>query len=218
VPSDAAPGIPPTARSDRWAQPSIALLVASSCSSDNKSTTPSSTTASIAPARPPPLHRRRRSRSSRSLRRAERPAAAAPRLRPGERLSLAVADINAGGGVLGAPVKATSTDDQVAGSVANAVTNLVDGGANAVLGPISSTDAKAAIRRSPGAGALACSASATSADLNSNPPTAASTGRRSPDYETSLRRQADRRAARCSRPGQPWKVVIVARGDDTGSR
>ena len=98
-------------------------------------------------------------------------------------LSLAVADINDGGGVLGAPVKATTTDDQVAGSVANAVTDLVKGGANAVLGPVGSTDAQAAIPAVAGAGSLACSASATVSDLNSNPPV----GRLLPDRPPRLR-------------------------------
>ena len=81
-------------------------------------------------------------------------------------------------------MKATTTDDKVAGSVANAVTNLVEGGANAVLGPVSSTDAQAAIPAVAGAGSLACSASATVSDLNSNPPSAAFYRTALPDYET----------------------------------
>ena len=133
-------------------------------------------------------------------------------------LSLAVADINAGGGVLGAPVAATTTDDQAAGSVANAVTDLVKGGANALLGPVGSTDAQAAIPAVAGAGSLACSASATLTDLNSNPPVAAFYRTALPDADTVefVARQivAQRDAVA---PGQPWKVTIVARGDDYGT-
>ena len=74
-------------------------------------------------------------------------------------LSLAVEDINAGGGVLGRagrprPTAGTNVGDTPAG----AVTQLVDGGANALLGPIGSTDAIAAIPAIAGAHSLACSA------------------------------------------------------------
>ena len=153
------------------------------------------------------------------LRRTERPAAPRSSAFTQENaLSLAVADINDGGGVLGAPVKATTTDDKVAGSVTNAVTNLVKGGADPVLGPVSSTDAQAAIPAVTGAGSLACSASATVSDLNSNPPSAAFYRTALPDYETvqfvatEVVAQPDAVA-----PGKPWKVVIVARGDDYGT-
>jgi branched-chain amino acid transport system substrate-binding protein len=199
----------------------VAALLVASCSGDNKSTTPTTTTTAVSIAPAPAT--------------TTAPPAAEPKFSFGfvapslgllldlafaqeNALSLAVADINDGGGVLGAPVKATSTDDQVAGSVANAVTNLVDGGANAVLGPISSTDAKVAIPAVAGAGTLACSASATSADLNSNPPTAAFYRTALPDYETVefvATQIVERRDAVA--PGQPWKVAIVARGDDYGT-
>src|SRR5205809_360450 len=138
----------------------MSLIAAAACTGDNSSS--SSTTAStatIAPAPAPP------------------PAttttapAAAPKFTFGfvaptaplllhlafaqeNALALAVGDINAGGGVLGAPVDATTTDDGAAGSVPNAVTNLVKGGADAVLGPVGSTDARAAIPAVAGAKAL----------------------------------------------------------------
>ena len=120
--------------------------------------------------------------------------------------------------MLGAPVAATTTDDRAAGSVANAVTDLVKGGANALLGPVGSTDAQAAIPAVAGAGSLACSASATLTDLNSNPPVAAFYRTALPDADTVefVARQigAQRDAVA---PGQPWKVTIVARGDDYGT-
>jgi branched-chain amino acid transport system substrate-binding protein len=132
-------------------------------------------------------------------------------------LALAVSDINDGGGVLGAPVRAQSTDDRQAGSVAKAVTNLVSGGANAIIGPVSSTDAKAAIPAVAGAKTMACSGSATVPDLNTNPPQAAFYRTALPDYRTAdfvasqILAQRDAKA-----PGQPWKVAIVARGDAYG--
>ena len=133
-------------------------------------------------------------------------------------LSLAVADINSGGGVLGAPVDAKTTDDRTAGSVPNAVTNLVKGGATAVLGPIGSNDARAAIPAVAGAKTLACSASATVPDLNSADPQAAFYRTALPDQYTvefvSRQILARRDAAGA---GAPWKVVIVARGDDYGT-
>ena len=133
-------------------------------------------------------------------------------------LALAVADINDGGGVLGAPVDATTTDDGVAGSVPNAVTNLVKGGADAVLGPVSSTDARAAIPAVAGAKTLACSGSATVPDLNTGDPQAAFYRTALPDQYTVefvSRQIVGRRDA--ANVDRPWKVAIVARGDDYGT-
>ena len=132
-------------------------------------------------------------------------------------LSLAVSDINDAGGVLGAPTEAITTDDMAAGSAAAAVTDLVQSGASVVLGPVGSTDALAAIPAVEAAGTAACSASATLPHLNSDPPAA-------PFYRTALPDQytvdfmgqqivARRDAAA---PAEPWKVAIVARGDDYG--
>jgi branched-chain amino acid transport system substrate-binding protein len=132
-------------------------------------------------------------------------------------LALAVSDINAGGGVLGAPVKAITTDDKTAGSVPDAVTSLVKGGANAVLGPVSSTDAKAAVPAVAGAKTLACSGSATAPDLNPAPPKAAFFRTVLPDQYTVDFVSNQIVALRDAHaPGQPWKVTIVARADDYG--
>lgn len=194
--------------------------VAASCTSGNKSS--SSTTASTASIAPAP--------STTTTAPAVPPkfvfgfvAPSAPLLldlafAQENALSLAVADINAGGGVLGAPVDAKTTDDRAAGSVPNAVTNLVKGGATAVLGPIGSNDARAAIPAVAGAKTLACSASATVPDLNRDDPQAAFYRTALPDQYTvefvSRQILARRDAAG---PGTPWKVVIVARGDDYGT-
>ena len=87
-----------------------------------------------------------------------------------------------------------------------------------MLGPVSSTDAQAAIPAVAGAGSLACSASATVSDLNSNPPSAAFYRTALPDYETVQFVATEVVAQRDAvAPGKPWKVVIVARGDDYGT-
>jgi branched-chain amino acid transport system substrate-binding protein len=195
-----------------------ALVVGTAaCSGDNKAATPATTAATIAPppattARPPAAPKF----TFGFL------APSAPLLLPTgyaqeNALSLAVADINDGGGVLGAPVAATSTDDAAAGSIPNAVTTLVDRGANAVLGPVGSTDVMAALPAMAGAHTLACSGSATVPDLTAATPAAAF-------YRTVLTDQytiqyvadhiVEQRDAKA--PGGPWKVAIVARGDDYG--
>jgi branched-chain amino acid transport system substrate-binding protein len=196
----------------------VALVVAS-CSGDNKGATPTTTTTpAIAPAPATSAVPTAAPKFSFGFIAPSAPLLLDLAYAQENALSLAIADINDGGGVLGAPVKATTTDDQVARSVANAVTDLVEGGANAVLGPVSSTDAQAAIPAVAGAGSLACSASATVPDLNSNPPAAAFYRTALPDSETvefvATQVLAQRDAVA---PGQPWKVVIVARGDDYGT-
>jgi branched-chain amino acid transport system substrate-binding protein len=197
----------------------VVALVGAACTGDNKSSEPTTTAKAVVPA------------STTTTATPTAPpkftfgfiAPSAPLLldlayAQENALSLAVADINAGGGVLGAPVAATTTDDRAAGSVANAVTDLVKGGANALLGPVGSTDAQAAIPAVAGAGSLACSASATLTDLNSNPPVAAFYRTALPDADTVefVARQIEAQRDAVA-PGQPWKVTIVARGDDYGT-
>ena len=100
----------------------------------------------------------------------------------------------------------------------SAVTDLVDGGANALIGPIGSTDAIAAIPAIAGARSLACSRVGHGARPEQR-------RRRRPGlYRTALPDQytvefvvqqvlAQRDAVA---PDAPWKVAIVARGDDYG--
>ncbi|MFT3855815.1 MAG: peptidoglycan-binding protein [Ilumatobacteraceae bacterium] len=132
-------------------------------------------------------------------------------------LALAVEDINAGGGVLGAPVDATTAGSGTGDTVTGAVTKLVADGADALLGPIGSTDAIAAIPAIAGAHSLACSASATLPDLNPSPPQAQLYRTALPDQYTTdqvvqqVLEQRNRVGA-----DAPWKVAIVARGDDYG--
>jgi branched-chain amino acid transport system substrate-binding protein len=200
----------------------ITIVTAAACTGDNSSS--SSTTASTATIAPAP---------------APAPTTTAPPAAPKftfgfvapsaplllhlafaqeNALALAVDDINAGGGVLGAPVDATTTDDGAAGSVPNAVTTLVKGGADAVLGPVGSNDARAAIPAVAGAKALGCSGSATAPDLNDSDPQAAFYRTALPDQYTVefvARQILARRDA--AGAGAPWNVVIVARGDDYGT-
>ncbi|HKA03932.1 MAG TPA: peptidoglycan-binding protein, partial [Acidimicrobiales bacterium] len=211
-----------------WARtriPSVALAGLTmaamvGCTGDNKSSSPSTTTATVAAA-------------TTTTTRAPAPvppkftfgfvAPSAPLLldlayAQENALALAVADINAGGGVLGAPVDAATTDDGTAGSVAKAVTKLVNGGADALLGPVGSNDAAAAIPAVAGAKSLACSGSATVPDLNTSDPQAAFYRTALPDQYTVefvTRQVLARRDA--AGAGAPWNVAIVARGDDYGT-
>ena len=103
---------------------------------------------------------------------------------------------------------------------ANAVTNLVEGGADAVLGPVSSTDARAAIPAVAGARLVGVLGDRPPSRISTaDPPTAAF-------YRTALpgpvdgRVRGDGRSSPSATPsalGTPWKVVIVARGDDYGT-
>jgi len=197
----------------------VVALVGAACTGDNKSSQPTTTAKAVVPA------------STTTTASPTTPpkftfgfiAPSAPLLldlayAQENALSLAVADINAGGGVLGAPVAATTTDDRAAGSVANAVTDLVKGGATGLLGPVGSNDAQAAIPAVAGAGSLTCSASATLTDLNSSPPVAAFYRTALPDADTVefVARQIEEKR-NAAAPGQPWKVAIVARADDYGT-
>jgi branched-chain amino acid transport system substrate-binding protein len=196
----------------------IVALVAASCSDDSSSTGTTTTAGAVAPAPTPTSGLQAPAKFTFGFVAPSAPLLLDLSFAQENALSLAVADINAGGGVLGAPVKAVTTDDGVAGSVPNAVTNLVKNGADAILGPIGSSDAKAAIPALAGAKALGCSASATAPDLNTGSPQAAFYRTALPDQNTvqfvaqQILAQRDATAA-----GQPWKVVIVARGDDYGT-
>lgn len=133
-------------------------------------------------------------------------------------LTLAVEDINAGGGVLGAPVAADVAGAAVDDTQTAAITDLVDGGANALLGPMSSNDAVAALPVIAGAHSLACSASATAPNLNPAPPQAQLYRTVLPDqYTVGLVAQNIEQQRAKVAADAPWKVAIVARGDDYGA-
>jgi branched-chain amino acid transport system substrate-binding protein len=134
-------------------------------------------------------------------------------------IGLAVDDINAAGGVNGAPVSMIAVDESLSGDTATAIGDLLDQGANMIIGPVSSTQAKASLETLTTRGALACSGSATAADL-----TTLDTGNvfyrtAMPDTYT-LNAVADALTARATAAalpeGTPYKVSILARADDYG--
>jgi branched-chain amino acid transport system substrate-binding protein len=134
-------------------------------------------------------------------------------------LGLAVEDINEAGGVNGAPATVLSVDEPLNGDVASAVNDLIDQGANLILGPVGSSGAIGALRTLTDRGAIACSASATSPQL-----TQLDTGEvffrtAMPDTFTlqyvADQIEADVAAAQLPE-GTPYRVSIVARADDYG--
>jgi branched-chain amino acid transport system substrate-binding protein len=134
-------------------------------------------------------------------------------------IGLAIDDINAAGGVNGAPVGLVSVDESLTGDTAAAVNDLLDQGANMILGPVSSNGAKGALETLATRGAVACSASATSPELTTLDTENVFYRTAMPDTFT-LNVVADtlsKRAEDAALPeGTPYKVSILARADDYG--
>jgi branched-chain amino acid transport system substrate-binding protein len=134
-------------------------------------------------------------------------------------LNLAIDDINAGGGVNGAPAALITMDEPADGNIATAVNDLLDQGANMILGPVGSTAAKAALAPLAARGAVACSASATTPELTTLD-TANSFYRTAMSDSYTLEFVADEltklRDAAALPEGQMYRVSILARGDDYG--
>src|SRR5262245_51709854 len=134
-------------------------------------------------------------------------------------LDLAVEDINAAGGVNDAPVSAITATQAPDGDVQSAVDDLLDQGANMILGPMDSTSAIASLPVLATGGTIACSASATAPEL-------ASLDTDGVFYRTALSDAytvqyavddiVARRAAAALPEGTPYTVSILARGDDYG--
>ncbi|MET0579257.1 MAG: peptidoglycan-binding protein, partial [Ilumatobacteraceae bacterium] len=80
-------------------------------------------------------------------------------------LALAVEEINAAGGVLGAPVASVRADEPSSGDVATVLDDLLGQGANAFVGPVGSATAAALIPTLAERQLLTCSASATATSL-----------------------------------------------------
>ncbi|MFZ4718396.1 MAG: peptidoglycan-binding protein [Ilumatobacteraceae bacterium] len=134
-------------------------------------------------------------------------------------INLAVADINAAGGVNGGPVQMIAVDESLDGDTAAAVTDLLDQGADMILGPISSTGAKASLEVLKSRNAVACSASATSPELSTLDDAGVLYRTAMPDSFT-VDHVADVVSADAEKAALPegtkFKVSIVARGDDYG--
>jgi branched-chain amino acid transport system substrate-binding protein len=135
-------------------------------------------------------------------------------------IGFAIDDINAAGGVNGAPVSLISVDESLTGDTAAAVNDLLDQGANMILGPVSSNGAKGALETLATRGAVACSASATSPELTTLDTENVLYRTAMPD-SFSLNVVADtlsKRAEDAALPdGTKYKVSILARADDYGT-
>lgn len=129
-------------------------------------------------------------------------------------LVLAVDDINAAGGVNGAPVGIVYADEAADGDVTAAIASLAEQGASVVLGPIGSTSALAALPALSANGLVACSASATAAQL-STADTAGVMYRTAMTDAYSITHVADVIEAEAAGK-EGYNVVIAARTDDYG--
>ena len=134
-------------------------------------------------------------------------------------INLALDDINAAGGVNGGPVKLVTVDESLDGDTAAAIDDLIGQGASMILGPVSSNGAKAALATLASKGAVACSASATSPELSTLDTEKVLYRTAMPDSFTlnyvADTISADAEAAKLPE-GTPYKVSILARGDDYG--
>lgn len=134
-------------------------------------------------------------------------------------INLAIDDINAAGGINGGPVQLLAVDESLDGDTAGAVNDLLDQGANMILGPIGSTGAKAALDPLTTRKSVACSASATSPELSTLDEANVLYRTAMPDSFT-LNYVADALSADAEAAalpeGTPYKVSILARNDDYG--
>src|SRR3954449_10707249 len=141
----------------------MCALSAAACSSDDKGAAPASsapttiapapvttagaTTTSVAPSKPPEL--------TFGFIASSQPLLWDIGFAQQNAMSLAIDDVNAGGGVLGAPVDGLTAGSNGGDTADEAVTELIGAGADALLGPIGSSEAIAAIPAIAGAHSLA---------------------------------------------------------------
>jgi branched-chain amino acid transport system substrate-binding protein len=134
-------------------------------------------------------------------------------------INLAIDDLNAAGGVNGGPVELLAVDESLDGDTAAAVNDLLDQGANMILGPIGSSGAKAALDPLATRKSVACSASATSPELSTLDEANVLYRTAMPDSFT-LNYVADALTADAEAAALPegtaYKVSILARNDDYG--
>ncbi len=132
-------------------------------------------------------------------------------------VDLAALDIADGGGVLEGPLTATTTETPLGSSEADVVVTALDGGAEVLVGPTLSTGATQVRSEVQEAGAIACSAAASTPGLTADQDQFGL-------FRTALaddavvaylaNRIVERHDALA--PGVPWKVAIVARSDAYG--
>ncbi len=134
-------------------------------------------------------------------------------------IGLAIDDLNAAGGINGGPVQLLAVDESLDGDTGAAVNDLLDQGANMILGPIGSSGARAALDPLASRKSVACSASATSPELTQ-------LDTENVFYRTAMPASftlnyvadalsADAEAAKLPE-GTPYKVSILSRNDDYG--
>lgn len=133
-------------------------------------------------------------------------------------VALAAQDIAAAGGVLGGPLNIVEDTPTATRDVAAVLTDLVDGGAQLLVGPSSSDEARVVIPLLPGAGAVACGASTTAPYLTDIPEGEGRFVRTALDDNVTalhtFQRLQNRTANIIDRPVQ---VTIVAREDSYGT-
>lgn len=134
-------------------------------------------------------------------------------------LTLAVDEINASGGVLGAPIATVRADESATEAMETTVDSLTGQGANVLVGPVGSASAASLLPILAQRNLLTCSASATSVNLTAavdttRPLTFVRTALRD-DYFASI--VADQVAAPVGDTPPPASVMIVARDDVYGN-
>jgi branched-chain amino acid transport system substrate-binding protein len=147
------------------------------------------------------------------------PAGVLAQLTAGQELALrlAVDDINAAGGIRGTMVGSVAVSEPLDGNLQTAVDQLVDAGANVILGPAGSTSALALIPLLEPDKQVACSASATS-PLLTETDTDGWFFRTALSDSFTVGLAADRVAAARDAAGgdEDFRVGILARSDDYG--
>ncbi len=132
-------------------------------------------------------------------------------------IDFAVQDIADGGGVLDGPLDVTTTQTPLNEIDAAVVPTVIDEGAQALIGPASSTGGTEYRDAVAAADSISCSASASMPGLTSGQEAFGLFRTALPD-DVLVSYLADSIIARrdADAPGEAWKVAIVARSDDYG--
>ena len=128
---------------------------------------------------------------------------------------LAIDDINAGGGVLGDQAAGVYAEEAVEGSAKGALASLLTQGADAILGPVSSSSTEQILPDLVDRQAFACSGSATLPSLTAEGTATGSFVRTALADQYTISYASDQIVDRLKdTPGAP--IAIVARDDDYG--
>jgi branched-chain amino acid transport system substrate-binding protein len=129
----------------------------------------------------------------------------------------AVADVDEGGGVLDGPLVVTTSEQEPGTTPADNAVAALDAGAAALIGPSASTGGLEVREQVAERSSTICSATATAPTLTLGQDPLSLFRTAVPDDVTAafLAGQIVNRRDEAD-PGAPWKVAIVARGDDYG--